>query len=336
MKQKGGGKTRPQPCFLALTLSLYNLSIRETHARTYTQYASFRRGFSGDENDTRCVWFGLDWWLEKYLEPGWDPAKDVDAAAAFFSTHLAPACGSYPFPKEILLAALRETGGHFPVTIRALPAGTVVHPGVPLFTMTAKRLRRKTSEEKGEEEEDDGASGGGGVPSLVTWLESLLTHSWYPSSVATLSRRARDAIESAFERSCDSGKRSPLVPSRLHDFGLRGATGVEAAVLGGAAHLLSFEGSDTVPACFAAQFGCNAGRPVASSIPATEQKKKKKRARKTTAAAAAAEAAAAAFSSSGQTPGTPSTPSSRASRPPRSTLAATSTRRGSGSSGAPA
>jgi len=53
------------------------------------KYACFRRGFSGDEADTRCVWFGLDWWLEKYLEPAWDPSKDVEGAAAFFETHLA-------------------------------------------------------------------------------------------------------------------------------------------------------------------------------------------------------------------------------------------------------
>ena len=47
----------------------------------------------------------------------------------------------------------------------------------------------------------------------------------YPTTVATLSRRARDVIEDAFEKSADGGKNHPLVGSRLHDFGMRGCTG---------------------------------------------------------------------------------------------------------------
>ena len=71
--------------------------------------------------------------------------------------------------------------------------------------------------------------------------------------MATASRRARDVIEAAFERSVDGGKEHPLVSSRLHDFGMRGCTGVEQTVLGGTAHLLSFEGSDTMSAAYYAQ-----------------------------------------------------------------------------------
>jgi hypothetical protein len=37
----------------------------------------------------------------------------------------------------------------------------------------------------------------------------------YPSTVATLSRRARDVVEQAFMRTSDLGKASPLVSSRL-------------------------------------------------------------------------------------------------------------------------
>ncbi len=73
--------------------------------------------------------------------------------------------------------------------------------------------------------------------------------------MATLSRRARDIIEEAFAAGADGGAASPLVTSRLHDFGFRGCTCPEQSVLGGCAHLLSFEGSDTLSAAYYAQVG---------------------------------------------------------------------------------
>ena len=55
----------------------------------------------------------------------------------------------------------------------------------------------------------------------------MLSACRYPSAVATLSRRCKDRIEEAFEASVDGGRDSPLLSSRLHDFGFRGCTGVE-------------------------------------------------------------------------------------------------------------
>jgi len=135
---------------------------------------------------------------------------------------------------------------------------------------------------------------------LVTYLETILTHVWYPTAVATKSRRVRyvrvcrerhntcwtpccgehhsthrvscphsDTIQAAFDKSVDLPLHV-LVPSRLHDFGFRGCTCVEQSILGGTAHLLSFTGSDTMSAAYYAQFNLNGGRSVASSIPATE------------------------------------------------------------------
>lgn len=75
----------------------------------------------------------------------------------------------------------------------------------------------------------------------------------YPTTVATLSRRARDRIEAAFEQSVEGGGSNPLLASRLHDFGFRGCTCVEQSVLGGVAHLLNFDGSDTLSAAYYAQ-----------------------------------------------------------------------------------
>jgi len=92
---------------------------------------------------------------------------------------------------------------------------------------------------------------------------------WYPSSVATLSRFAKDTIKEAFDKSVDPELHF-LISGRLHDFGFRGCTCVEQSVLGGMAHMLNFEGSDTMVASYHAQFHLNGGRPVGNSIPATE------------------------------------------------------------------
>ncbi len=54
-------------------------------------------------------------------------------------------------------------------------------------------------------------------------------------------------------RSADDGAGSPLLASRLQDFGFRGCTCVEQSVLGGAAHLLSFDGTDTMSAAYYVQ-----------------------------------------------------------------------------------
>lgn len=75
----------------------------------------------------------------------------------------------------------------------------------------------------------------------------------YPTTVATLSRRARDRIEAAFDRSVEGASGNPLIGTRLHDFGFRGCTCVEQSVLGGVAHLLNFDGSDTLSAAYYAQ-----------------------------------------------------------------------------------
>jgi nicotinic acid phosphoribosyltransferase len=142
---------------------------------------------------------------------------------------------------------VEENEGYFPVVIEALPEGSVAYIHTPVFIISAEDQYSR----------------------LVTFLETILTMVWYPSCVATLSRYTRDAIEEGFNKSVDDDMKW-LLDSRLHDFGFRGCTSVEQSVLGGCAHLLNFEGSDTMSACYHAQFHLNGGRPVASSIPATE------------------------------------------------------------------
>lgn len=93
----------------------------------------------------------------------------------------------------------------------------------------------------------------GAYAPLCTFLETLMTMIWYPCTVATLSRRVRNVIEDFFIKTTDLGLNHFLLDSRLHDFGFRGCTTPDQAIIGGCAHLLNFEGTDTMPAAYYAQ-----------------------------------------------------------------------------------
>lgn len=225
-------------------------SYKSGHAFQYPSasemvaYGEFRKSFPGIK-DERIVFYGIRYIVENYLMHQWTE-EDVAIADKFYSTHNV-ANTPYPFPKELFLKFVHENNGYFPVKIEALQEGSVVYPHVPVYQVTAT----------------------GEYSRLVTFLETLLTMVWYPTTVATYSRLTKTIIKDAFDASVDDAAYF-LLNSRLHDFGFRGCTSVEQSIIGGTAHLLNFEGSDTMSACFYAQNHLNEGRPVATSIPATE------------------------------------------------------------------
>eukprot|EP00899_Mesostigma_viride_P010131 jgi/Mesvir1/19119/Mv12861-RA.1 len=237
---------------LTVPIAVLSDSYKAAHYEQYPSaskmvaYGEFRRGFNGDKEDTRIAFYGMRYIVEKYLHRQWT-MDDLEAADKFFSTHNVGHT-SFPYPRHLFLKFIQENDGYFPIKLEALPEGTAVYKHVPVYQITAQ----------------------GEYAHLCTYLETLLTMVWYPTTVATLSRRARDVIGAAFERSVDGGRSNPLLLSRLHDFGFRGCTGLEQSVLGGVAHLLNFDGSDTMSAAYYAQFALNGGEPVAASVPATE------------------------------------------------------------------
>lgn len=219
-------------------------SFQYPDAQEMVAYGEFRKSYPGID-DERIVYYGIRYIVENYFNKRWT-VEDVEQADLFYKTHNVLNT-PYPFPKDLFLKFVKENYGYFPVTLESLPEGSVVYPHVPVYQITAR----------------------GEYSRLVTFMETLLTQVWYPSSVATLSRHTKELVTKAFERSVDS-EVNYLIPSRLHDFGFRGTTSVEQSVLGGLAHLLNFEGSDTMSACFYGQFNLNNGKPIATSIPATE------------------------------------------------------------------
>lgn len=236
---------------LPVPVSVLTDSYKASHflmypeARLMVAYGEFRAPFQKDATDTRFVFFGMRYIVETFLHQQWTE-QDVEQAARFYSTHNA-GFGEFPFPKDLFLKFVRENQGYFPVRIEALPEGTVANVRVPVYQIFAEKEYSR----------------------LITFLESILTQVWYPTCVATLSRRTKELIEDGFEKSVDE-EFNFLADYKLHDFGFRGCTCVEQSILGGTAHLLSFSGSDTMSACYHAQYNWNNGKPVGTSIPATE------------------------------------------------------------------
>lgn len=240
-------------------------------------YSELRCGYQKDTEDTRFVWFGIRYGspspprpsspapvvtcfhhprplplhrcryiIERVLHRRWT-MDDITRADHFFSTHQA-GYTPFPWPKDLFTRIVTDHDGYLPLTIKSLPEGTVANARVPVVQITAS----------------------GDFSRLVTFMETVLTQLWYPSTVATLSRRVRSVLEQAMERSAEGGAEHWFIEYMLHDFGFRGCCTIEQAVLGGAAHLLSFRGSDTMAAAYYTQQHLNNGRPVATSVPATE------------------------------------------------------------------
>eukprot|EP00210_Caulerpa_lentillifera_P006411 g6124.t1 len=228
-------------------------SYKATHFQQYPDatkivaYGEFRTGFEHDIEDNRIAIYGVQFITERVLLRKWT-MKDVELAEAFYKTHMAPKYSQFPFPKHLFMKFVLENNGYFPIKFEALKDGSCVHAHVPVYQITAE----------------------GEYSPLCTFLESILTMIWYPATVATLARRVRDSIELSFTETTPEGRSHLLIESRLHDFGFRACTTIDQAVIGGCAHLLSFTGTDTMPAAFYAQFMLNNGVPIGNSIPATE------------------------------------------------------------------
>lgn len=190
------------------------------------------------------VFFGLQYILKRYLTGPVVTPEKLAEANSLAQAH---------FGRDGLLNyegwdyILKEYGGCLPVRIKAVAEGTRVPTGHVLMTV---------------ENTDPKCFW------LTNFIESILTHVWYPSTVATLSTHTIDMIGEYLD---DTGGDRAGLPFMLHDFGYRGATSDEAAAIGGAAHLISSRGTDTLPAMQMAMYYYDANlNDLAFSVPATE------------------------------------------------------------------
>jgi nicotinamide phosphoribosyltransferase len=186
----------------------------------------------------RTVWFGLQYLLQEYLSKPITVAQ-VQEAETFFKVH------GLPFNTADWMRIATELGGKIPLRIKAVPEGMVVPTHMPLLTAESTH------------------------PDffwVVGWFETMLMRMWYPVTVATQSWHLRKTIEKYLAETSDN---TDGLPFKLHDFGSRGVSSRESAAIGGAAHLVNFQGSDTVVGVVLANETYNAGM-AGFSIPAAE------------------------------------------------------------------
>ncbi len=187
----------------------------------------------------RTVFFGLQAILKAELAKPVTHAM-VDEAAELLAAH------GEPFNEAGWRRIVDVHGGRLPVRIRAVPEGTVVPTHQALMTI------ENTDPE---------------CFWLPSYLETLLLRVWYPITVATISWQVKQTLRAALERTSDNAEAE--LPFKLHDFGARGVSSQESAALGGLAHLVNFQGSDTLSAVLAGRAWYH--EPMAAfSIPAAE------------------------------------------------------------------
>lgn len=217
-------------------------SYKSSHFLQYppntTKVYSYIESRGGEFEET--VFFGLQMFLKKYLMKP-ITVHDINQAEEFLGNH------GLPFNMEGWDYILEKCGGYLPVSIKAVPEGSVIPTNNILCSI---------------ENTDPKCFW------LTSYLETMLLRAiWYPTTVATISREAKKIIYKYLELTSEDP--NGQIPFKLHDFGARGVSSGESAEIGGAAHLVNFMGSDTVEGVVAANKYYNHDM-AAFSIPAAE------------------------------------------------------------------
>ena len=188
------------------------------------------------------IFKGLQYILKEHFVGNVVKSKEfIDKAEKFFNAHF----GKKIFNRTGWERILEKHNGYLPVSIKAVPEGTKVGTRNVLMTI------ENTDPE---------------FPWITNFLETLLSHVWYPSTVATNSREIRNTILKYLKATGDESS----IDFKCHSFGFRGVTTVEQSGVGDMAHLVSFKGTDTITGITFAQEYYNTEDMIAFSVCASE------------------------------------------------------------------
>jgi len=201
------------------------------------------------EGETGVIFFGLQRFIQKVLIDQFDKeffGRSWLDVKFDYREVIRKTLGVQDPPTDHIEKLWRH--GKLPLDIYALPEGTFVPLGVPAMVIVNN---------------EDWAFW------LPNYIETMMSNAiWGACTSASTAHRYRRLF---LKHAKAAGEKDfSFVDWQGHDFSYRGMFGEEAAILSGMGHLLSFSGTDTLPAILEAQKYYHADLTVGGSVPATE------------------------------------------------------------------
>ncbi|MEX3713383.1 nicotinate phosphoribosyltransferase [Cytobacillus horneckiae] len=239
-----------------LLCDFYKLSHKDQYpSGTEVIYSTFipRTNKYFPEADEVVV-FGIQGFIKKYLVEHFNvnffirPKSDVvDEYVRFVKYTL-----GIPEPDTSHIEELHDLG-YLPIKIKALKEGTLAPIKTPVLTIENTQPNLVSSFW------------------LTNYLETIISNEiWLPMTSATMAHQYRKLLD---EYALKTVGHTEDVGFQGHDFSMRGMSSLGAAKASGAGHLLSFTGTDTIPAILYHEEYYNADiekELVGASISATE------------------------------------------------------------------
>lgn len=205
-------------------------------------YSNFTPRKSRIKGVDKVVVFGLQHFMNKYLVGKFNKnffARDRQEIAIEYTRHT----GLTNIDHILELHDL----GYLPIEIKALEEGSLCPIGVPCLTVTNTHKK---------------------FAWLVNYMETLIScQLWQAITSATIAYEYKKLLSKYAVQTTGTDE---FVQWQGHDFSMRGMSSVESAILSGMGHLLSFTGTDTIPAIYALESSYQADGLIGASVPATE------------------------------------------------------------------
>ena len=203
------------------------------------------------EGVNSVVVFGLRYFIEEYLINDWNENffnRPIGEVIAEYRRIIDNTIGPHTVNEEQL--TYLHSLGYLPLKLKALPEGTLCPIGVPLMTIINTDPKCYW---------------------LTNFVETISqTVLWQPITSATIAHRYKLLLDQFAEETSDTPE---FIQWQAHDFSMRGMSSFESCCVSGAGHLLSFTGTDSIPAiCMLEQYyGADVTKElVGASVTASE------------------------------------------------------------------